>query len=313
LLLAHTLPLIILGGSDRRRPTLPAGVRGKVPLSGYKGAELLFQGRPLVEVLVERLLATGRFDPIYIAGPRAVYREVRSSASLIDTNGTFGKNIRVSLEALRERHPETYIGFITCDVLPEVETLRELMAHFDKSVPCDMWFPLIRAPKEAENLGASSWKPVYRIVPVAGQAAVRILPGHLVIIDPEALRLRFLYHLFQLGYATRNRPIAYRKALMVRSVLSGLLYQDLLHILSFRLPNLTWTVLRAGLAAARDLKAGTITQAALEDALRRLFVKNRHQKKHPERRIHLPLLDALSLALDMDTEEEAREQGGKLV
>ena len=33
-------------------------------------------------------------------------------------------------------------------------------------------------------------------MPEPGEAAVEILPGHLVVVDPGALRLEFLYELF---------------------------------------------------------------------------------------------------------------------
>ena len=75
---------------------------------------------------------------------------------------------------------------------------------------------------------------------------------------------------------------------------------------------LTWTVLRAGITAARELRDGTITRSRLENFLREIFVKYRHRKRFPDRRVQLPMVDVLWLALDIDTEEEAREKGGDL-
>jgi hypothetical protein len=151
---------------------------------------------------------------------------------------------------------------------------------------------------------------VYRVVPSPGKPAQRILPGHLAVVDPEALRLAFLYRLLQLGYRTRNRSIYYRRGVMVRGVLGALLYQDLLHLLALRAPATAWTVLTAGLKAARGLKRGTILRANLEDAVRKIFVTGLHRKRYPDRAAHLPLLEGLSLALDIDTVEEARAMGG---
>ncbi len=71
-------------------------------------------------------------------------------------------------------------------------------------------------------------------------------------------------------------------------------------------------MLRAALPAARLLREGSITRPALEDALRKIFVRQRHRRRHPERRIHLPIVEALSLARDIDTEEEAQELGGSV-
>lgn len=79
-----------------------------------------------------------------------------------------------------------------------------------------------------------------------------------------------------------------------------------------RLPNLTWTVLHSGLPAVRELKAGTITRAHLEDAIRRIIVTTRHRRRSPERRVLMPVVEGLSLALDIDTGEEAREMGAGL-
>jgi hypothetical protein len=69
-----TLPLVILGGSDRRAAALPEAAAGKHPLTGYKGVDVRLGGRPLVEVVAERFLASGAFEPVYVAGPEAVYR-----------------------------------------------------------------------------------------------------------------------------------------------------------------------------------------------------------------------------------------------
>jgi len=201
------------------------------------------------------------------------------------------------------------MAFITCDVLPEAETLRALMANQD-SHGCDLWFPLIRAD-DVERLGASRWKPAYRVPPRRGEPAARILPGHLIVFDPAGLRLDFIYRLFQLGYATRNRSIAYRRSVMVRNLLGQLLYQDLLHVLGLRLPTLTWTVLTSGTAAAAELRAGTVTRKRLENFVRRMFVTAGHRRRHPERRVSMPLVDALALALDIDTVGEAQAAGAE--
>jgi hypothetical protein len=305
------IPIIVLGGSDRKSTKLPASGRDKHPLSGCKGMDIRIGNRSMIEAVTERLEASGAFAPIYIAGPASVYGRINAPAELIDTDRSFGENIRISLEAVRAAHPGSAVSFITCDVLPEVPTLREMMEQYNKSTPCDLWFPLIRAPRSPGALGAFAWKPVYRIAPREGAVPFRILPGHWVVIDPDALRLKFLYRLFNVGYETRNRRIDKRRSVMVRKLLSDLLYQDLLHLFGFRLPTLTWTVLSAGIPAATALREGTITRQGLEEAMRRIFVRRRHRKQYPERQIHTPLVDGLSLALDVDTEEEAREIGGE--
>jgi hypothetical protein len=308
-----TLPIVILAGSDRRAAVLPEEGHDKHPLSGYKAVDVRIGDKTLVETVIDRLEASGLFRPIYVAGPRQSFGTVLpQSASLIDADGTLGENIRTSLERLRKEHPATPIGFITCDVLPEVDTLHSLLVDYDRHAPCDLWFPMIHAPEDPGKLGASAWKPAYRIVPRKGEAAVGVLPGHLVIVDPEALRRKFVYRLIQLGYRTRNRPIDYRRGVMVRGVVLELIYQDLLHLVTLRAPTLTWTVLSRGIAAARRLRDGTITRERLERALRKIFVTSKHRRRYPDRRVRLPIAEGLSLALDIDTEEEARAAGGDI-
>lgn len=309
----ETVPIIILGGSDRKPGTLPDAVTDKHPLTGYKGSDLHVDGRPLIRLIVERLVACGAFAPIHVVGPATAYAGVLpAEAQLIDANGTFGENIRISMERVRRAHPGRPVAFTTCDILPEVDTLRAVMDDYARHAPCDLWFPLIRVPADRSRLGASAWKPSYRIPPAPGQPPAEVLPSHLLIADPAALRLAFVYHLFQLGYRTRNRPIAYRRAVMVRGVLAGLLYQDLRHALVLRMPNLTWTVLGSGLPTARRLKEGRASRSELERTVRRIFCTHRHCRRHPERGVRLPIVDGLSLALDVDTEEEARQLGAEI-
>lgn len=305
------VPIVILGGSDRRAGPLPESAAERHALAGYKGASIRIGERPLVECIIDRIADSGHFGSIFIAGPARIYRD-SSRARVIDTDGSFADNIRHSIEAVGEAHPGQPLAFISCDVLPQPGALPQVMRHYEARRPCDVWYPMIRAPRRGEALGESAWKPTYRIVPEPGRPAERTLPGHLVVVDPSALRLEFMYQLFQIAYRTRNRPIRYRRTVMLRGLLRALIGQDLLHLLALRPPTLTWTVVRAGLGAAQKLRRGTITCDELERALRRMFVTARHRRLHPRRRIHVPILDALSLALDIDTEEEARALGGRL-
>jgi hypothetical protein len=306
------LPLIVLGGSDRTASVMPRESDGQHPLSGYKGADTLLMGRSLVEVVLERARDCGCFAAVYLAGPERVYRHLVGSATLVDTDGSFGHNIRSALETACRRHPGSPVAFLTCDVVPEVETLQRLLALYADHAPCDLWAPMVRVRQEDRPLGASAWKPRYRIVPRPGEPPVEALPGHLVVVDPDAVSLDFAYQLFQIAYATRNRPIDQRRNVMLRRLVLGLLAEDLRSLLRLRPPTLAWTVIRAGVAAAGELRRGTITCARLEDSLRILFVKRRHRKLFPERRVVVPIIDDLSIAMDVDTEEEARELTARL-
>ncbi len=308
-----TIPIVILGGSDRRPVALPESGRGAHPLSGFKAVDVRIEGRPLILVVVERVRAAGEFAPVYLVGPARAYDCVRELVTLVDADGSFGQNVRTGFDTVRAAHPGRPVAFLTCDVLPEVETLRRLIGDYRRAAPCDLWFPLIAQPADLDLLGASAWKPAYRLVPEPGRPPVRVLPGHLAVADPEALRRSFIYRLFDLAYRTRNRPIHDRRTVMVRGIVLALLYQDLLHLCSLRMPSLTWSVLWSGISAARGVRAGRTTRSELEDAARRILVNHRHRRRHPQRRVLLPIVDALSLALDIDTEEEARAAGGDVV
>jgi hypothetical protein len=263
-----------------------------------------------VDGLLDRLAGCERLGPVYIAGPVSVYGHLADRAELIDTDGSFGENIRAAIEALRQKHPGSPIAFITCDVVPDKEVLDTVMDQYAAHRPCDLWHPFIRIPDDPARLGAFGWKPSYRVVLREGEPPVNVLPGHLIVIDPEALRLEFLYQLLQLAYRTRNRSIEYRIAVTLSRVLARLLYEDLLHLFTLRAPNLTWGILRATLPTSRALKKGTLTLDRAESSLRVIFVKASHRRRHPDRRTLLPIVEGLSLAMDIDTEEEARAMGG---
>lgn len=306
-------PIIVLGGRDPRVGGMPAGVGDRHPLAGYKGVVVRIGGRALIDRVLERLAQSGLFAPIYIAGPQSVYAEHRGGASVIDVDGPIDETIRTGVEAVGRHHPGEPLAFTTCDVLPEIATLQRVMAQYRAGAPCDGFLPMIRVPEKRAELGASAYKPTYFVIPEQHARPVEVLPCHLAVVDTGALRMNFIYRVVRLIYRTRNRPIAYRRRVMLRGILFELLYQDLRHLLGLRLPNLTWTVLHSGLPAVRELKAGTITRGHLEEAIRRIFVTARHRRRYPERRVLMPILEGLSLALDIDTEEEAREMGAGVV
>ncbi|MFQ5653152.1 MAG: hypothetical protein ACE5GW_00295 [Planctomycetota bacterium] len=305
-----TLPVIVLGGSDRRPVHLPDSGAGQHPLCGYKGADVRLGGRTLISVLLERLLASGAFNPVLLAGPAEVYRKAGTRVPVIDTDGSFGRNVQVALETVRDQHPGEPVAITTCDILPDPAELEVALADYHRAPRPVLWYPLIRIPEDRESLGVFGWKPAYQVVPEAGEEAVRVLPGHMVVVEPGALRRRFLYRLLEVAYRTRNRPIAYRRPRMVGRLATGLILQDLLNLVWLRPPSLTWTVLRWGLDAARKLKGGCLTRSELEEALARIFVRRSHRRKNPDCTVRVALLDGLSLAEDIDTLEEAKAVGG---
>ena len=241
------------------------------PLATYKGVAIRIGGRPLVAWLVERLLASKGFGPVTIAGPAHVYEPLGLPARLLDTDASVAQNLRVAIEA-REAGP---LAVISCDVLPSVAELAELRARYEEARPCALWFPLARVPKDTRELGAFAWKPEYSVVLDSGES-VHILPGHLGILEPASLRLALVYRLFDAAYRTRNRSLAYRRGVMLRTVL-----------FSPRSPGRTWKIVGSGLRlrARRRLPALPAARGAAAPlrarAADRAHLPLRGRERHP--------------------------------
>ncbi len=301
------IPLIVLAGSDPHPVILPESGAGLHPLKGPKGIQLKIGGRPLIDLLIERLEVSGHFAPIFIAGPASVYGESRGRVTVIDTHGSFGRNVENAVEAVARVCPSRPVALTTCDILPEVEELHSLMEDYYQHAPLDFWFPAILAPEREQELGASAWKPRYRVAPAPGREPETLLPGHLLVADPACVRRSLIYRCFTLAYATRNRSILYRLGLLTSRLIPWLLWEDVKLLVRGRLPAVTVTVLLNGVLFAFHLRGGTVTPDEVAERLRRIFVSFRHRRRFPDRRGRIPLLHGLSLAKDLDTEEEVRE------
>lgn len=312
---ASPIPILLLAGRDRRTTVVPGG--GHV-LAGYKAMDLKIAGRPMIVHLIERLREAGGFNPIFVAGPAAVYAELfeyvplggprgeHTAVRLVDTDATFGENIRAGVEVILAEHPDSYLACITTDVLPEVAELRRLLDDFERHQPLHFWTIECRAEDDA-LLGRSAWKRRYRIRPEGEEKVVPTLPGHLIIVDPGALRLHLLYRLFELAYRTRNRPTTFRRVYVIRKSLGMLLAEDLKRLLRLRLPVITWGMVYNGLVVVKKLLTTGLDQREMEDRLYRIWVRTSYRRRHPERRGRVLVTDILSLGVDIDTEEEAEE------
>lgn len=301
------IPLIILAGSDPEPVVLPEAGADLHPLKGAKGMDLRIGGRPIIDLLLERVKESGCFDPVFIAGPARVYGDHRNGARVIDTDSTFGKNIEASVMEVAPESPGGIVAVTTCDILPEGDELRRLMEDYFQHAPLDFWAPLILAPERPKDMGASAWKPKYQIQPTPNAEPTTLLPGHLVIADTNAVRLPLVFRTFDLAYRSRNRGVLYRTWLIATHILLGLVVQDFKHLFAFRLPDLTATVITNGVIMGFHLKDGVVTSEEMAERLRRIFVSFKHRRKYPDRKGRLPLMHALSMAKDIDTEEEARE------
>ena len=307
----RSIAVTILGGSDRKPGTMPASGGALHPLATYKGVAIQLEGRPLVAWLVERLRATRGFGPVTIAGPARVYGPLGLEARVLDTDGSVATNLRAAVEAHAAEHSGP-LAVLACDVLPSREELDELRRRYEEAVPCALWFPFVRVPPDPEQLGAFAWKPAYTVVLPDG-ARVPILPGHLGIFEPALLRLPLFYRLLDAAYRTRNHSVAYRRVVMLRMVLLSLLAQDVKRLARLRAPSRTLTVVRNGLALAREVRARRIRLEELEELLGRIFLREQAGTSAERGRgIRTPILDMIRLAEDVDTEEEARAIQGEV-
>ncbi|MCP3959321.1 MAG: NTP transferase domain-containing protein [bacterium] len=301
------LPLLLLGGRDRRRKKPHEETRGgQQVLRGYKAMELEVGGKPLIVRLLERLRACGAFDPIFVAGPASVYASLAGEVHLVDTDGGFGDNIRAGLDAIVARQGAGRVAVMTTDVLPDPGELAEMVEDVERHQPWDFWCVQCRAD-DLQELGASAWKPKYRILPEGEDDAVATVPGHLVGADLRVFRMDLIYDIFELAYRTRNQPIGPRRRRMVRGALTTLIRADLKRLFTLRRPGILWDMLVNCLALIRQLVGEGCPQREMEDRLRRMWVGWRHRREHPERRGRVMITSGLSLGRDIDTEEEARE------
>jgi len=310
------IPITILGGSDRKRSRLPDRASGMHPLAAYKGAALRIDGQPLALILARRLLASGGFGPVSIAGPARIFQplvedlwgpdEPGPAPSVIDTDSTVAMNLKAAI-GHHEAHHEGPLGILACDVLPTTPELTDLRARFEAARPVAIWLPFIKSPPDPAELGAFAWKPKYRIVPaepeLEGHEALPVLPGHLGILKPSRLRLRLLFRLMDAAYRTRNRPVASRSWAMLWRVSGSLLWADLQRLMTLKPPTRTISVVVAGLRLSAALRSRQLEAAELERMVADVFLH--HEYRRLPRPIVLPMLTTLTLAEDIDTAEEA--------
>jgi hypothetical protein len=309
------IPITILAGSDHTPGHLPESGAGLHPLAVYKGAEVEVGGRHLIELLVEQIAACEGFGPITIAGPTAVYAALDlDDVSWVDTNGSVATNLHAAIDDHLGRHdPGVPMAMVAYDVILSAAELDQLRQLYETDQPCAMWLPAVRMPENKEALGPFAWKPTYTFQrddegDKMKSEPVEILPGHLAIFHPQSLRLPLLYKLMDLAYRTRNHSVALRRRVMIRSILGTLLLQDLRLLFSFHLPRMTFAVISNGLRLARGLRQESLTIAGLERAIGGMFLRHaRDPWSSPGNGIRLPLVDILSLAEDIDTEEEAKQ------
>jgi len=296
---SHLLPAVILAGSDRKPGPIPRGAERYAFLVGYKGADIRVGDRPLIQVLRERLLQSGAFSLVLVAGPREIYEPLLPGA-VLHTDKDIGRNLARIFRFFRwaER-----ICLVACDILPRVEEIKEAIRLWQEAGQPDFWLPLVEAQNQ---LGSSSWKPRYGLCPGPGEPAKPFLPGHLGILQLKAVRLRFLCKLATLLYRLRNREQEERRRVLYALVIGDLLAQDLVNLLRFRIPSLTWRTLRRGWQLYSLLRKNRLQIEQLESALRDVVLKQRWRDRAT---VRLTPCTLWGLAQDLDTLGEVKEVG----
>ena len=303
----RAIPVAILGGSGGAPALLPASGAGLHPLAAYKGAALRVGGRPLIEHLVERLGAVEGFGPVTVVGPGRIYGPLGLAAEVLDSDGSVASNLRAAIELCAPDGGS--LAVLACDVLPTGAELGQLRRLYERA-PCRFWLPFVRKPADPDQLGVFAWKPSYRMLRAPGEEPVDILPGHLCIFEPATLRLPLLFRLMDAAYRTRNRPLSTRLVALLSRALLGLLAIDLGLLVRLRAPTRTGSSVSNGLRLAAKVRAGRLEVDELRRIIATIFLRERLRDLSLDECIGFPIVDVLSLAEDVDTEEEARALEG---
>lgn len=304
--MSDPIPIIIFGGSDAHRDTVPEGFTAEDMLSGIKGAVRLPSGRCIAGELVARIRESGRFmDPI-VVGPREAYKGLLD-CEVVDVRGNLPVTIAAAEAVVAERYDAMQpVGVIACDVLPTGKELRQLLEEaYDANAACGFWWQLVAA--DPQELGASGWKPSYRIAPAAGEAPLTLYPGHLVIMRPGALRLDVYNRFLALAYQYRNRGVYERAVRMTLRAAGTMIVEDLRELASGHLSGLTLSLPFRVFGAYRKLSAQTLTVDDLATVAANIIVTASFQRRVKDRPFVISVTEIQSLAKDIDTRSELEE------
>ena len=303
----NDIPVTILGGSDHRPGPLPESEQSQHSIGTCKGADIVINGKRLIEWLVENINQTEGFGPVSIAGPREVYEPLGLDAELVDTDSSVGDNLQAALDHQIERFGSSSpMAILTYDIILQPEELAKLREKFEEERDSPVWMPFVRKPADTKELGPFAWKPTYQFILEGEEEPVPILPGHLAIFTPDAVEWNLLLRLMNLTYETRNHSVSDRRRILVRKILVDLLSLDFRRLLRFQSPRFTYSILSNGLRLARKLNGGRLPLKDLEKIMGAMFLRRECEGFDWRKGTHHPIVDILGLAEDVDTEEEAK-------
>ena len=312
---SRDIPVVILAGSDLMQGPVPSEAKELHFLVAYKGAELRVEGRSLAQHLVERVRASGAFGEVYLAGPRRVFCGL-VDCTIIDTDGHVGQNIQAAVHFVQTKHgSDVPIAFLACDILPGPRELAEIVSQLvlprsgreEKGGGEPFPALAISLVTAAEELGAATWKPRYRVRTSRGEEAVPFLPGHFGVAWPSCLRMGLLYRLFSLAYQERNRDYSRRPRVIFLRILGNLLLRDALNLFRLQAPTLTYNIVRHGLGTWFRWRRAELDLEGLAFGLGAVFVRRKHFRRWGSRSVRVITTKNMSFAKDVDTREEFEE------
>lgn len=233
--MSDLLPIIILAGGNDRLETIPDGFTAGDMLSGFKGAVRLPSGQCIAGELIQRVRESDRFEDPVLVGPSRIYHDL-VDCELSETSGELLATVSALNDLLTRRYENRPVAISACDILPTAADFRDLLDHsYQPYVDSGLWWQLIAA--EPAEMGASSWKPNYRMRLTPDDPLLNLYPGHLLILRPGAVRLNWLNRFLMLAYRFRNRSVYERMIRITLRALGLWLVDDLRGVASFHCPG----------------------------------------------------------------------------
>ncbi len=303
--MSELMPIIVLAGSNPRGGAVPTGKKSADMLDGYKGALRLPNGKLLVQEVVERYAAAGRFETPIVVGPARVYADAALPCEVVNAEGSLATSLKRTMQTIRSRFRlHRPVAITACDILPTAEEITTLLERsYDPVSDCVFWGQMVKA--DASAMGAGGWKPSYAF---SDQGEVTSLyPGHLVIMRPEGLRFEVTIRLLNLAYMYRNRPLPQRVFGLTTRALGTLFWQDLRNLVHLQAPVLLVSVPYHCLSGYFRYQAGRLSLSDFEQAFTKTFVHRDYHHRANRRPAVFAVTPAVSFAKDLDTRAELEE------
>lgn len=292
------IPIVVLAGGESTSGSLPPGVPGE-RLTCAKSVAVRFDSHSVIRRLLSRLRTWGGFSPIIVCGPATTLRGEIGDAILVDTDDDLVTNAVRGLEIACTYAPDGRVAVTCADYLPTVIDLRKVERNLAATPQTSaFWYALIRPPSQS-----APWDEVHlrkRCYPVRsrGDESIRAYPGHLLVLRWRLIERRLAKGGIEALYRARERPTAVRGLLTTINCLPTLLWCGW----ERRSAGYVVRVVRHAAALGRGLANRGIELTELTWRLNEIFVRSESRND----RGRIVLLDAWSLACDIDTDGEAR-------